>query len=133
MFETTESVLDGGAIFSGQGFQLRKGGQALFVGMLQMLVPPMEGSEEFSIHAFWLAEIVFPGPKFVSGRRNHEIKLSADGLVCEPYAQCYPSELPIGRVILRSGAMTLVLYTKNFGPRYHESQVAEWLETAVAA
>ena len=133
MFETVESVLNAGAIFSGQSFQLRKSEGILLVGILQMLVSPVDGSDEFSVHAFWSAQLVLPESRFINGRRNHEIRLSSSGLSCQPCARVYPLELPIGRVILQSRSFSLVLYTKNLGPRYREIQVDEWdKEPAVA-
>ena len=132
MFQTTRSVLNSGAVFSGQGFQLRITGHILVVGVLQMLIPPVDGSEEFSLHAVWMAEIVYPGPRFIKGHRNHEIKLSASELFCEPYAQGYLTDIPIGRVILRGPSLALVLYTRSCGPRYQEGLV-EWTDAAEAA
>ena len=126
MFETLESVLNAGAIFSGQSFQLRKSDGTLLVGILQMLVSPVGGSDEFSVHAFWSAQLVLPEKKFISGRRNHEIKLSSSGLSCQPYARVYPLELTIRRVILQGRSFSLVLYARNLGPLYREIQVDEW-------
>ncbi len=132
MFETVESVLNAGAIFSGQSFQLRKGDNTLLVGVLQMLISPVDGSDEFSVHAFWSAQLVLPESRFIDGRRNHEIRLSSLGLSCQPYARIYPLELPICRVILQGGSFSLVLYTTNLGPRYKENQVNEWAPEVAA-
>ena len=120
MFENQESLLNAGAIFSGCGVQVRSSFRDFRIGVLQMLHPPTEEKpDSFILDFAWLAMHQPPEGRYFDGERGKEIKVPIQNLQYEIRGHI---------VILNSGNLMIVLFTRksNFYPK--ESLVSSWLD-----
>lgn len=118
MISNLQSLLNSGAIFSGQiaHVELDPGpiGRDFRIGVLEMMNPSVkESSEVIVLHFVWLAKHDFKKGYF-DGERGKKIEIPVKGLVWDnKVTHCYCRRF-IG-VVLRNGKVSVSLYTAKFG------------------